>query len=436
MGGRRAPCRARQRSAQSSDHGRYGRRWPPARAIPSPRSSGARISSGCSPRPQRLTLKLPRPNMASRDPRGLRFAVLIGVVLGFVVAGPRSGERLVSGLLPVFAEGIDNSVFVAWVAPPSYTQLPPRSLTDSTVMNKDDIIPAPINSTLVMRLRGTDNQPEIDVRPIPKDGQPIFVKGDAGFEAKVDIDAPSRVSIRLGSKSYGDWRFSIIPDKAPTAAFTETPQTQTNASLKLAYKTEDDYGVVKAAALIRPLDAKGEEIKTAETLVVELPVPGGGKVDLQQRVPRSDLARLCGHEGAYRDAGDRRRRADRRKHAAHHRIAAPRVHRAARAGADRAAQGPRDGRRRYARTRARPRSMRSALGPSSSTSRISALISRCARSITVSTTRETIRAGKSSQNSHVGLCARARGRRPRRCRRRTAPRAGSAERRAGARRAG
>ena len=29
---------------------------------------------------QRLTLKLPRPNMASRDPRGLRFAVLIGVV--------------------------------------------------------------------------------------------------------------------------------------------------------------------------------------------------------------------------------------------------------------------------------------------------------------------------------------------------------------------
>jgi hypothetical protein len=129
-----------------------------------------------------------------------------------------------------------------------------------------------------MRLRGTDTQPEIDVRPIPKDGQPAFVKGDAGFEAKVNIDTPSRVSVRMGSKSYGDWRFEVIPDKAPTAVFTETPQTQTNASLKLAYKTEDDYGVVKAAALIRPLDAKGQVITTAETLVVELPVPGGGKV--------------------------------------------------------------------------------------------------------------------------------------------------------------
>jgi hypothetical protein len=214
--------------------------------------------------------------MAPRS-RGLRFAVLIGVVLGFVIAGPRSGERLVSGLLPVFADSIDNSVFVAWVAPPAYTQLPPRSLTDSTVMNKDDVIPAPVNSTLVMRLRGTNNEPQIDVRPVPKGGQPTFTKGDAGFEAKVAIDIPSRVSVRLGSRSYGDWRFEIIPDKPPTAAFTEAPQTQTNASLKLAYKAEDDYGVVKTAALIRPLDAKGEEIKTAETLVVELPA-GAGKL--------------------------------------------------------------------------------------------------------------------------------------------------------------
>ena len=41
---------------------------------------------------QRLTLKLPEPNMASRDPRGLRFAVLLGVVIGFVVAGPALGR--------------------------------------------------------------------------------------------------------------------------------------------------------------------------------------------------------------------------------------------------------------------------------------------------------------------------------------------------------
>src|SRR5215212_11214909 len=33
-----------------------------------------------------LKLKFPAPNMAARDPRGLRFAVLVGVVAGFVIA--------------------------------------------------------------------------------------------------------------------------------------------------------------------------------------------------------------------------------------------------------------------------------------------------------------------------------------------------------------
>ncbi len=130
-------------------------------------------------------------------------------------------------------------------------------------------IQAPINSTLVMRLRGTSSRPSIDVRPVPKGGQPKFVKGDAGYEAKLNIAANSHVSVRLGSHSYGDYRFVIIPDQPPTIAFTETPAAQQNASLKLSYKATDDYGVVKAAALIRPLDDKGQEVKTAETLVVE-----------------------------------------------------------------------------------------------------------------------------------------------------------------------
>jgi len=225
-----------------------------------------------------LRLSLPAPGMSRRDPRGLRFAVLLGVVVGFIIAGPQAGNRLISGLLPVFADSVDNSVFVAWVSPPAYTGLPPRSLTDTTVMTSNGDIQAPINSTLVMRLRGTNNRPTIDARPVPKGGQPKFVKGDAGYEAKLNIASNSHVSIRLGSHAYGDYFFKIIPDKPPTIAFTETPAAQQNSALKLAYKGTDDYGVVKAAALIRPLDDKGQEIKSAETFVVELPVPGSGKV--------------------------------------------------------------------------------------------------------------------------------------------------------------
>src|SRR5215475_13486992 len=145
-----------------------------------------------------LRLALPSPGMARRDPRGIRYAVLLGLVVGFVIAGPQSGQRLISGLVPVFADSVDNSVFVAWVSPPEYTGLPPRSLTDTTVMNAAGDIQAPINSTLVMRLRGTNSRPTIDARPVPKGGQPKFVKGDAGYEAKLNIITGSHVSIRLG----------------------------------------------------------------------------------------------------------------------------------------------------------------------------------------------------------------------------------------------
>ena len=169
---------------------------------------------------QNLRLALPSPGMAKRDPRGVRYAVLLGVLVGFVIAGPQSGKRLVQGLVPVFADSVDNSVFVAWVSPPAYTGLPPRSLTDTSVMNSAGDIQAPINSTLVMRLRGTQSRPAIDARPVPKGGQPKFVKGDAGYEAKLTIVTSSHVSIRLGSRSYGDYRFAVIPDKAPTIAFT------------------------------------------------------------------------------------------------------------------------------------------------------------------------------------------------------------------------
>jgi hypothetical protein len=203
-----------------------------------------------------------------RDPHGIRFAVLLGLVVGFVIAGPQSGQRLLSGLLPVFNDAEDNSVFVAWVSPPAYTGLPPRSLTDTSVMTASGDIQAPINSTLVMRLRGTSSSPSIDVRPIPKAGQPKFAKGDTGYEAKLNISGNSHVSVRLGSHSYGDYLFVTIPDQPPTIAFAETPAAQQNASLKLSYKATDDYGVTKDAAIIRPLDHKAMEFKSYEALTL------------------------------------------------------------------------------------------------------------------------------------------------------------------------
>src|SRR5258707_147017 len=53
------------------------------------------------------------------------------------------------------------------------------------------------------------------------------------------------------------WKFSAIPDRAPTIALAKDPERQARGSLQMSYKIEDDYGVTEAQArfAFRPGDA-------------------------------------------------------------------------------------------------------------------------------------------------------------------------------------
>jgi len=57
------------------------------------------------------------------------------------------------------------------------------------------------------------------------------------------------------------WKFSAVPDRAPTIALAKDPERQARGSLQMSYKIEDDYGVTEAQArfAVRP----GEPPKAA-----------------------------------------------------------------------------------------------------------------------------------------------------------------------------
>ena len=44
------------------------------------------------------------------------------------------------------------------------------------------------------------------------------------------------------------WKFTAIPDRAPTIALAKDPERQARGSLQMSYKIEDDYGVTEAQA--------------------------------------------------------------------------------------------------------------------------------------------------------------------------------------------
>src|SRR6202042_3135103 len=52
------------------------------------------------------------------------------------------------------------------------------------------------------------------------------------------------------------WKFTVIPDRAPTITLAKDPERQARGSLQMSYKIEDDYGVTEAQApfAVRPHD--------------------------------------------------------------------------------------------------------------------------------------------------------------------------------------
>jgi uncharacterized protein (TIGR02302 family) len=210
---------------------------------------------------KRIRAGLPAPRLALHDPWALRALVAVMMVAAYVAAGDERGMRTAAafdwnGVLSPAAVRVD-----AWVTPPLYTGKPPIILSAA---NKEAALPAagplpvPAGSTLIIRSSGgtldvlagggvTEVQPAQDA---PKGtNERHFTIAGAGT---VHVRAPS---------GQPPWKFTAIPDRAPTIVLARDPERQAHGALQLSYKIEDDYGVTEAQAHVvaRP----GETAKTA-----------------------------------------------------------------------------------------------------------------------------------------------------------------------------
>ncbi len=232
---------------------------------------------------KRLRLTLPRPGLGQRDPHRLRFLLLAGLVVAFVFAGSQWQQRLAGGLSPSRSPGLMAVVLNAWISPPDYTGQPPHAIGEEpTGRETSGATTAPQGSILILRVRGTDIEPGLSIRPRPDGKTPEFAKAETGYEAKVVLKSDTHVSVREGGRTLGDWRFAIVPDKTPTIAFAEPPGTGARDTLKLTYKAADDYGVTKAEAHIELAGENGGQkpgpvVRGLGPVIVELQVPPQAK---------------------------------------------------------------------------------------------------------------------------------------------------------------
>jgi uncharacterized protein (TIGR02302 family) len=206
---------------------------------------------------KRIRAGLPSPRLPLHDPWALRALVAVMMVAAYVAAGDERGLRTAAafdwnGVLSPANIRVD-----AWVTPPLYTGKPPIILSAA---NKEAGLPAagplpvPAGSTLIVRSSGGS----LDVvggggvtEAVPTEQAP---KGTNERHFTIAGDGTAHVRAPSGQPQ---WKFTAIPDRAPTISLAKDPERQARGSLQLSYKIEDDYGVTEAQAhfAVRPNDA-------------------------------------------------------------------------------------------------------------------------------------------------------------------------------------
>lgn len=233
-----------------------------------------------------LRVRLPHPNLAARDRRGLRAAV--GLILFIAAAGTWNDwrPRLAAALSPRF-EAAGSAAPVAldlWVTPPQYTGLAPVFLKGKGggkgqaaaaaagpdgAAGSDEPIVIPVGSALLARVAGGSALPVLRANGIGV----TFSRVDATTaQISQAIESGDRIAVEQGGRVLGSWPITVVPDRAPTIALTQPPGTTERAALRLDFTASDDYGLVSAAAVVR-LDAEAAPAEGAlDRTPIELPL--------------------------------------------------------------------------------------------------------------------------------------------------------------------
>jgi uncharacterized protein (TIGR02302 family) len=225
--------------------------------------------------PSKFRLSLPHADIAARDPRGLRWYVLIALTVGVVLARSDTGARLVSA----FDSGAGAAASVdAWIDPPPYTGLPLTSLH----VGDSGVIMVPQGSVLNLRVHGAPRRPGLAAG---SNAAPHFTGEDGEYSSNVILSTNARVRVQVGGHAIGKWNIQAMPDTVPVIALTATPTRTEQLATKFAFKGSDDYGITGLRAVLTPHNHRGKALK------VDLPLPQANVKAVEQ----TSYADLTGH---------------------------------------------------------------------------------------------------------------------------------------------
>jgi uncharacterized protein (TIGR02302 family) len=213
----------------------------------------------------RLRVGVPRPGLARRDPRALRYGLLLAVLACLAIANLDAPGRLYAAVTPSLpvAPGAPATELQAWITPPAYTRIAPIFLKP-----EGGTASVPAGSHLTVNVSGGGIQPTLTLNDR---SMPFSALDQSSFQAEWDLTRGGVLAVRRDGANLASWTLTVVADQPPVAAWGDNPgRTASGQQTRLPWQVSDDYGVTGLQAELRLRDRPD-----APPLVVTVPLPGG-----------------------------------------------------------------------------------------------------------------------------------------------------------------
>jgi uncharacterized protein (TIGR02302 family) len=213
----------------------------------------------------RLQVGLPRPGLARRDPRALRYALLLVVVACLAIANTDMWSRLYAAVTPSLpvAVGGPATELQAWITPPAYTRIAPIFLKP-----EGGSVSVPAGSHLTVDVSGGTTEPVLSLNDR---SDPFTALAGNSFQVERDLIRGGMLTVKRGGATLAGWMLTVVADQPPTVTWGDNPgRLASGQQTRLPWQVADDYGVTKLQAELRLRDRPA-----APPLVVTIPLPGG-----------------------------------------------------------------------------------------------------------------------------------------------------------------
>jgi len=237
-----------------------------------------------------LSLAVPEPQLARRDPFGLRLIAVFLFVLALASAGSDAPHRLADAVTPSYggiAATAETVTVDAWLAPPEYTARPPRVLSSTVAAQEDvqgessepNVVETPDGSRLIIQVSGVGESLFLST---PEGRIPFDPFAPRAVAIEHTVTSTGTVTIESETETIAAWDIESIPDMGPEVTLPEDPVASLHHALTFIHTVSDDYAVATLTAIIeradRPAGSARSSVNETEIEVIQTPLP----------VPRSD----------------------------------------------------------------------------------------------------------------------------------------------------